>query len=101
MVSLTTATGLKWGWKIVRDYISPKGDECYQVGKERGVYHGGKFRYRLKDDDGNTYYILLSDIDPNEGTERQLFAPLDWAMSYAGCTSIEYKDEKTGKYEYL
>lgn len=98
---MTTATGRQWGWKVVTDYISPKGDECYRTGKTYREYQGGKFRYRLKDDDGNTYYIIESDIDPNEGTEGQLFAPLDWARNYAGCSSIEYKDKKTGKYEYL
>lgn len=90
-----------WGWKVVRDYINEKDEDCYRQGKEYKDYQGGKHRYRLKDDDGNTCYIIESDIDANEGTEYQLFLPLDWAMNDVGATSIEYKDKETGKYIYL
>lgn len=90
----------QWGWKVVRDFLDPKGTEYSRHGKEYREYQGGKHRYRLKDDDGESYFLIESDIDPNEGTESQLFAPLDWAMAYAGCTSIEYKDEN-GEYKYL
>jgi hypothetical protein len=92
-----------WGWRVVRDYgFDPVHDEPQwnRQGKTYRDYQGGKFRYRLKDDDGNTMYIIESDIDPNKGTEGQLFAPLDWAMNDVGATSIEYKDEE-GNYQYL
>jgi hypothetical protein len=100
MVSLAKT----WGWRVVRDYgFDPENDgpEWNRQGNTYRDYQGGKFRYRLKDDDGNTCFIIESDIDPDEGTEFQLFAPLDWAMADVGATSIEYKDKKTGEYIYL
>lgn len=90
-----------WGWKVIKDNISKPEDELYRVGKTYRNYQGGDFRYRLKDDDGEIYFYILSDIDPDEGSENQLFAPLDWAMHFAGCASIEYKDKKTGEYIIL
>ncbi|QIW88606.1 hypothetical protein P59_237 [Bacillus phage P59] len=93
----------QWGWRVVRDYsFDPAHDEpeWNRSGKTYGDYQGGKHRYRLKDDDGNTMYIIESDIDPDEGYEEELFAPLDWAMNDVGATSIEYKD-KNGEYQYL
>jgi hypothetical protein len=93
----------KWGWRVVRDYsFTPEVDkpEWNRSGKTYGEYQGGKHRYRLKDDDGNTMYIIESDIDPAEGSEEELFAPLDWAMNDVGATSIEYKDAD-GEYKYL
>lgn len=95
-----TQNAKQWGWRIARDYTEEAGAEDSIQGRQYREYQGGKHRYRLKDDDGETYYIIESDIDPNEGTESQLFAPLDWAMNYAGCTSIEYKDENN-EYKYL
>jgi hypothetical protein len=91
-----------WGWKVARDYSYMPDVEwdVNKTGRTYRDYQGGKHRYRLKDDDGNTMYIIESDIDPDEGTESQLFAPLDWAMADVGATSIEYKN-KEGKYEYL
>lgn len=94
----------KWGWRVVRDYgFDPEHDtpEWNRQGKEYGEYQGGKHRYRLKDDDGNTMYIIDSDIHANKGTESQVFAPLDWAMADVGCTSLEWKNPETGKYEFV
>jgi hypothetical protein len=92
----------KWGWKIIKDNsFNPDFDDKPLTGKEYKDYQGGKFRYRLKDDDGEIYYYIFSDINPDKGTEEELFLPLDWAMNYAGCTSIEYKDKETGEYKYL
>ena len=91
-----------WGWKIIKDNVSePHDTEYYKVGKEYGNYQGGKFRYRMCDDDNNVYFYIYSDIDPNKGTENQIFQPLDWAMNFAGAAYIEYKDEETGKYEII
>lgn len=90
-----------WGWKVARDYINDKDEDCYRQGNTYRDYQGGKFSYRLKDDDGNTMYIIESDIDPNEGYEEEIFAPLDWAMNDVGATLIEYKDKETGKYIIL
>ena len=93
----------EWGWRVARDYShDPERDDpkWNRTGRTYRDYQGGKHRYRLKDDDGNTMYIIESDIDPNEGDEETLFAPLDWAMADVGATSIEYKDEN-GEYQYL
>lgn len=96
-----TATQEKlWGWKIIKDNVADN-DEESQVGKIKRDYQGGQHRYRLKDDDGEIYYYLLSDIDGKDGYEDELFAPLDWGTWFAGCSSIEWKNPETGKYEYL
>lgn len=91
----------KWGWKIIKDNtFNPEFDDKPLVGKTYHEYQGGQHRWRLKDDDGEIYYYFLSDIDPNEGTEDEVFAPLDWARNYAGCTTLEYKD-KDGEYKVI
>jgi len=43
-------------------------------------------RFRLRDDDGEVYYLGRSDDQDSEAA----FAPLDWATGYAGCTEIQY-----------
>ncbi len=54
---------------------------------------------RLSDDDGEVYYDgRISDL---EGDSEEAFAPLDWAMSYAGCTSMEYYDKEVGEWKTL
>jgi hypothetical protein len=94
--------GIQMGWKIIKDNCSkPEEKDYYKKGKEYGNYKGGKYRYRLLDDDGEVYFYLLSDIDPNNGTESQIFEPLDWGMNFAGCSAIQYKDEETGEYKFL
>lgn len=50
--------------------------------------------FRCKDDDGITYFWGVCS-DPSS------FAPLDCVGESLGCTSIEYKNPDTGKYEQL
>lgn len=51
-------------------------------------------RFRVKDDDGVTYFWgVCSDPDS--------FAPLDQEGAEYGATTIEYKDPHTGRYEAL
>lgn len=82
------------GWVIEEDII----DGGSAFGKTEGNYKGGKHKYRLKDDDNEVYYIIKSDTDPNEGTEEEIFDPLNWAQGYAGCTEIEYWDEEKSQF---
>jgi len=45
--------------------------------------------FRLYDDDGKLYYEGRSaDFDKDE---ERAFAPLDWAASFAGCTTLTYR----------
>lgn len=50
--------------------------------------------FRCKDDDGVTYFWGVCS-DPSS------FAPLDTVGASLGCTTIEYKNPATGKYEML
>lgn len=52
------------------------------------------YRFRLLDDDGIVYAYGI-------GTDGSSFAPLDRYMYDYGCTEIQYKNQKTGKYETL
>lgn len=52
------------------------------------------YTFRLLDDDGIVYAYGKSTSDSS-------FAPLDRYMPDYGCTSIEYKNPETGKYEML
>lgn len=51
-------------------------------------------KFRVKDDDGVTYFWGVCS-DPNS------FAPLDIVGAEYGCTTIEYKNPDTGRYEPL
>jgi hypothetical protein len=44
-------------------------------------------RFRLYDGDGNLYF---EGICWDDGSEEQVFAPLDWGAYDAGCTDIRY-----------
>jgi hypothetical protein len=85
------------GYKIIGDKI----DKGRLVGKEYYDYKGGRFRWRIKDADGVVYYYILSDADPYEGDEDEIFKPLDWARAVAGCTTLEFKDALDGKYREI
>ena len=52
------------------------------------------YRFRLLDDDGIVYAYGMS-------TRPDSFAPLDRYQFVYGCSEIQYKDQKTGKYETL
>lgn len=52
------------------------------------------YKFRLLDDDGIVYAYGMS-------TRPDSFAPLDRYQWVYGCTEIQYKDPKTGKYETL
>ncbi len=52
------------------------------------------YSFRLLDDDGIIYAY-------GKSTDNSSFAPLDHYMYDYGCTEIQYKNPKTGKYETL
>lgn len=51
-------------------------------------------KFRLLDDDGNIYFYGYSDDSSD-------FDPLDYYGTSYGCTAIQYKNDKTGLYEFL
>lgn len=55
---------------------------------------GCPFLFRLLDDDGVIYAY-------GKSSDGSSFAPLDAYMGVYGCTEIQYKNQKTGKYETL
>ena len=94
-------SALMWGWRVVRDYgFDPKNDDpsWNRQGKTYRDYCGGKHRYRLRDEDGKTWYIIDADTPPESDLEARLFAPLEWAMNDVGATSIEYKTKEGWEY---
>ena len=85
-------------WIISKDYLDVGRDSvegCGPTNKE-SVQQIPENEFHLKDDDGQTYY---KGYCTNDGSEA-MFAPLDWAMSYVGCTEIWYRG-KNGKFEIL
>ena len=52
------------------------------------------YSFRLLDDDGTVYAY-------GKSTDNSSFAPLDKYKPLYGCTTIEYRDPVTGKYEML
>jgi hypothetical protein len=50
------------------------------------------FEFRMYDDDGLIYYEGITDKDPMDSDEEDVFAPLnDFGTPNAGATRIEYK----------
>ena len=88
-------------WVITQDKIDNgrnvgRGSSDLPPNPQCGKSHQLKYRFRLKDDDGEVYYIGYSDDCESEAG----FAPLDdFAEGYAGCTTIEYYID--GKWEVL
>lgn len=58
------------------------------------------YPFRILDGDGNHCYYGRNRFSPNDDTEKA-FAPLEWAKSFAGCTSIEYQNQRWGEWEEL
>jgi hypothetical protein len=83
-------------WIITKDIID--GGNCERTCSRD--YDGSElsFPFRMFDDDDNLYYEGLSDDNDSE----EAFAPLDdFGMGNAGCTSIQYKNLKSGLWETL
>jgi hypothetical protein len=93
-------------WVITKDLLfNPQFDSHPIVGKGRYglIYESPEdpklielmpHTFRLRDDDGILYYEGRTNDDSS-------FDPLDWAMNYAGCTRLEFKNKATGVWEPL
>lgn len=102
----------EYGWRIDRDYITPKSDGAYCEGKGsyavgtegphdwKGLTPSmaleGAQTFRLLDDDGNVNYrgvIVTEDgSEAEQGYEDVAFGPLtDFGEGFSGCTEIQYK----------
>ncbi len=79
--------GEKFSRKIREEYEYTKNQVEDMIPKM--IHH-----FRVKDDDGTTYFWGVS-------SNPESFAPLDLVGVDYGCTSIEYKNPETGKYETL
>ena len=79
-------------WKITRDILD-EGTSDSQKGRERGKRKEGEkmVRFVLKDDDDVTYYMGI--ISASAADSEAVFAPLDRAMHWAGCTRLYVNGE--------
>ena len=95
-------TKAKYAWRIIRDYLTPKGEEGYAAGKAGPSNSDGdpkafekREKFRLLDDDDQIYYA--GEI----GGDYDGFEPLDdFGAGWAGCTTVQYKNE-AGEWEDL
>ena len=71
-----------------------RADRMYTPEKIEALKPKMVHRFRCLDDDGVTYFWGVCSNDSS-------FAPLDCVGEAYGCTEIQYKNEKTGKYETL
>ena len=76
------------------DYFIAEHDPEYRRFEKAGKFPDMPHRLRVCDDDGVTYFWGVCSDDSS-------FAPLEGDGYAYGCTYIEYKDPKTGKYEML
>ena len=85
-------------WIIDTDFISEPGKNAVGVMGPTGYQGDGSelvYKFRLKDDDGEVYYLGRSHSSSS-------FAPLDdFGLAGAGCTAIEYWDEARQVWEPL
>jgi len=93
-------------WIITKDCISSPDETnskgvCSNNYKEEYSYGEGTklpHKFRLSDDDGEIYYYGYA----NSNNDNKAFYPLeDFAEGYAGCTTIEYYNSLTKKWEVL
>lgn len=84
-----------YNWTITRDHLD--GSETGLTGPANKSRHtANEAHFRMFDDDKKLYY---------SGTiwgDYEGFEPLyDFGMPNAGCTAIQYQNEKTGEWEWL
>ena len=101
---------MTYAWIITKDHLWTRGklptyDNEAGVTGPRGIRmtkkqilkHPQKKVFKMYDDDDELYYTGQIAGDDFTGLE-----PLDdFGMPNAGCTGIKYKNETTGKWEYL
>jgi hypothetical protein len=79
--------------------LPPKGAPDRRAAKEAYVATL-PYEFRLYDDDNVLYYEGRCGDITNVG-EEEAFAPQDWAMNDAGCTSTQYRKVGASKWEDL
>jgi hypothetical protein len=88
-------------WKIVKDYITPKDDDTYAVGRGQGVVDlKTAFTFRLLDDDGEVYYGGIADAASAEDDEDEggLYQANQWGEYFAGATDLQVHVEDAIKH---
>jgi hypothetical protein len=91
-----------YGWIIVSDLLDDRtvaiiGPRNISPAIEAQLRNGAGETFRLKDDDGEPYFLgrFIGD-----STSEHAFGPLDdYGMPDSGCTSIEY--HRGGRWEVL
>ncbi|MDF5756555.1 hypothetical protein [Spongiactinospora sp. TRM90649] len=111
-----THDGLAWGFLITRDHLHDRrcccelGIQCNDSAEGTEKTHGSEdaqqevsdrlwhqregIGFRLLDSDGALYYEGRLIVPPGEEDGELLFKPLDWAVPYAGCATVQYCDEQ-------
>lgn len=84
-------------WVITHEYIG----EPQEVGvsSASGAPDGPSVAFKMFDDDDTLYY--RGQADAKRWTSEEGFEPLDFGMMNAGCTSIQYLNPETKKWETL
>lgn len=96
-----------YGWLITEDVYDPGSTRriCGPRNIDPDILsrleNGEGKRFRLRDGDGDLDYEGLMVLAPEDDGSEIMFAPLDWAASDTGSTSIEYLNEETGAWEEL
>ena len=97
---------MTYAWIITKDYFDednlitfiagPSGVDDDDIKK---LKKGGGVHFKMYDDDKN---LCLSGRFLGDENSEDAFGPLDdYGMPGYGCTGIKYKNETTGKWEYL
>lgn len=92
-------------WIITQDHIETNSvgvgedENGNRVRTSPNEGDGLTYDFKLYDDDGELYYEGLSG-DIMEDEERA-FAPLEWGMQMAGCTTMTYRVHGSSKEEWL
>lgn len=90
---------IEGGWVITKSHNCCEGDNPDANGDQMMQLKMLMYvnAFRLRDDDGELYYSGYAREDMEDE-----FAPLDdYGLPNAGCTTIEYRNPKTGQYEVL
>lgn len=83
-------------WRIDRDYLyDPKWDEESRVGRGQGELSGDRWRFRLRDEDGQVHYGGEFDRAAAEDDESYggLYQLWQFGMSDTGATDLELHRE--------
>lgn len=71
---------------ITKDKINEVGNTGVTIPKNCDI------KFRLLDDDSEIYFYGYQ--DEKDGSEENVFAPLDWGMNDSGCTELQQYIDK-------